>query len=66
MTITGSQQRRVQVRRTKANRDDECVWCAYPFDPGDPAYVTQGEWVFCSRQCVAECCSSPLAEIYAI
>ncbi len=40
------------VHRGKANLDDECEMCAYPFDAGDEVWRDESENPFCSRKCV--------------
>ena len=40
------------VHKTTAGTDDECAWCAYPFDPGDSIVADDAtDAAYCSRKC---------------
>jgi hypothetical protein len=45
---------RMTAIKGKAIRDEECGWCAYPFDTGDEVLIMDngGPVAYCSNTCV--------------
>ena len=42
------------LRKTKANKDEECIYCGYPFDTGDDCLIDESSGtIYCSRNCAS-------------
>jgi len=41
----------VKLRKDKAERDEWCKRCSYPFDQGDAVFVSNNGDIYCSKYC---------------
>lgn len=50
----------MRPQRTIAKQNEECAWCAYPFDAGDDAIMIKGNdtSIYCSVNCATKSSTS--------